>query len=125
MPKIKIGFIPAHRDLMDEEYAVAAKKLFEDSFMLDRNVEAICPNDSLTRGGLGRNLEDAKKVADLFYEQKIDCIVLGAITFGDERSALTIVEKFFGLPVFVFAVAEPDIPEVSSSSLQRHAACSL
>ena len=111
MSKIKIGFIPAHRDMMDEEYAVTTKKLFEDRFRADRNIEVICPNSSLTCGGLVRNLEDAKKVSELFYEHKIDCIVLGAITFGDERSALTIIEKFYGLPVFIFAVAEPDIPD--------------
>lgn len=123
MPKIKIGFIPAHRDLMDESYAVNTKKLFENKLKSHKNVEIICPDESITQGGLVRNFNDIQKVCDLFYKNKIDCIVIGSITFGDERSVLSIIEKFSTLPVFLFAVTEPEIPD--GSFFKSAATCGL
>jgi L-fucose isomerase-like protein len=98
---------------MDEEYALTTKKLFINKLKENKDVEIISPDKSMTQGGLVRCLNDVKKVTRLFNENEIDCIVLGAITFGDERSVLAIIEQFSKLPIFIFTTAEPEIPDGS------------
>lgn len=106
----KIGFIPTHRDLMDEEYAVITKNVYINKLKKLRDVEVIVPGDDLLKGGLVRAYDDAKKVRKYFDEKMIDAIVIGAITYGDEKTVLSIVENYCNMPVFLFAVNDPEIP---------------
>ena len=111
MNGLKIGFIPAHRDLMDEGYAKNIRDIFLDKLAGIKEIDVICPDDTMTKSGLVRNEEDAEHVLKLFHESGIDAIIIGAITYGDEKSVFTIVERFKNLPVFLFAVKDPEIPD--------------
>lgn len=111
-PKLKIGFIPAHRDLVEEEFAIGMRERVLKALQAFDDIQIITPDDTLTKGGLVRNEKDSEKVIDIFSKAGIDAIIIGAVTYGDERSALSIVEKYSDLPVFLFAVKEPGIPEV-------------
>lgn len=111
MNSLKIGFIPAHRDLMDEEYAKNIKNIFINKFKKFKEIDVIYPDDTATKNGLVRSEKDAEYVLKLFYENNIDAIIIGAITYGDEKSVFTIVEKFKDIPVFLFAVKDPEIPD--------------
>ena len=111
MEKLKIGFIPAHRELMGEDFAVEMRKFYIKKLSAIKEMELIYPDENLTKKGLVRDFEDSKKVIELFSQNRIDAVILGALNYGDERSALTIVENFPGMPVFLFGTAEPDIPK--------------
>jgi L-fucose isomerase-like protein len=111
MKKLKIGFIPAHRELMGEAFAVEMREFYIKKLSSIKEMELIYPDENLTKKGLVRDLEDSKAIINFFSEKKIDGIILGALNYGDERSALTIVENFYNLPIFIFGTAEPEIPK--------------
>jgi L-fucose isomerase-like protein len=106
MEKIKIGFIPSHRVPFDESWAVEMRKRTLKALSMIENMEVIVPDESLTRKGLVRDDMDAEKVVHLFEKHKIDGIIIGTMTFGDEISALTIVSSFPQLPVLLFGTKE-------------------
>jgi len=110
MDKLKVGFIPAHRDLMDEDYAKSVRNILVEKFIKINDIDLIVPDELLTLNGLVRCEGDALKTADLFAEKEIDAIVIGAVTYGDEKSVFSIVEKNCDIPVFLFAVKDPEIP---------------
>jgi L-fucose isomerase-like protein len=69
-------------------------------------LEIIVPDERLTKGGCVRNDDEAEKVIDLFGEKKIDGLIIGTVTFGDEVSALTIASAFRDKPVLLFGTKE-------------------
>ncbi len=111
MKKLKIGLIPAHRDLMDEEYAKNIRNILIKHIRKNPLVKAIYPDKHLTKSGLVRNEDDAKKVISIFNKEKPDALVICAITYGDEKSIFTIIENFPQLPILIFAIKENEIPE--------------
>jgi len=111
MVKLKIGFIPAHRQLMGEDFAVEMRKFYIKKLSKIKEIELIYPDENLIKNGLVRNFEDSKKVINLFTQNRVDAIIIGALNYGDEKSVLTIVENFPNKPVFLFGTAEPEIPK--------------
>ena len=108
---LKIGFIPTHRNLMDEEYAISMKRIFEEKMKSHPQIELVVPGNNLTNGGLVRDENDAKKILKLFDEKKPQAILIGAITYGDEKSVFSIVEDYCNIPIFLFAVKDPEVPD--------------
>lgn len=109
--KLKIGLIPAHRNLMDEDYAVSFRNQIVSNIIKElQNIELVVPDHNLTKNGLVRDEEDATKTKMLFYDSKVDAIIVSAITYGDEKSIFTIIEEF-KVPVFIFAIEDPEIPD--------------
>lgn len=123
MKKIKLGLIPAHRDLMEEDYAINARNIFLKEIKKDNSIEVICPDPGLTKGGLVRNEEDAGKVINLFEKEKLDAIIICAVTYGDEKSVFTIIENFPDLPVLIYAIKEDEIP--ANEYFKSAASCGL
>jgi L-fucose isomerase-like protein len=108
MDKIRIGFVPAHREPFDEKWAAGMRKRCLDSFAKISNLEIVAPDIRLTAKGLVRDDNDADKVIKLFRERDIQGLVIGTMTFGDEVSALSIAAAFDRLPLLVFGTKEGD-----------------
>jgi L-fucose isomerase-like protein len=106
MDKIKIGFVPAHREPFDGEWAAAMRKRCLDAFSEIPHMEIVVPDDKLTIGGCVRNDDEAEKTIRLFQEEGIEGLIIGTMTFGDEVSALTVATAFKSLPLMLFGTKE-------------------
>ncbi len=106
MDKIKIGFVPAHREPFDEEWAAAMRKRCLDAFSEIPHMEIVVPDDKLTIGGCVRNDDEAEKTIRFFQEEGIDGLIIGTMTFGDEVSALAVATAFNSLPLMLFGTKE-------------------
>ncbi len=114
MKKIKLGFVPAQRDPFDENWALEMKKRVLkalDPVCKDKRIEIIHPDERLTKKGLVRDDEDAKRVVKLFKEKDIDGIIIGTMTFGDELSAISVVQSVRRVPVLLFGTKEGPFTE--------------
>lgn len=108
MEDIKIGFVPAHREPFDDDWAVNMRKRCLAALARIKGLEVIVPDAKLTKGGLVRDDGDADKAINLFRERKIDGLVIGTMTFGDEVSALAVASAFRNVPLLLFGTKEGD-----------------
>jgi len=108
MDKVKIGFVPAHREPFDDDWAVQMRKRCLGALSRVKGLEVVVPDGKLTPGGLVRDDNDADKVIRLFREEKIDGLMIGTMTFGDEVSALAVASAFRDLPILLFGTKEGD-----------------
>ncbi len=106
MEKIRLGFIPAHREPFDEQWAAEMRQRCLQAFLKLKTVEVGVPDTALTRSGCVRDDAEAGKVIALFREKEIDGLVIGTMTFGDEVSALAIASAFRNRPVLLFGTKE-------------------
>jgi len=84
MESVKIGFVPAHREPFGEDWASKMRKRCLDVFAKIPGLEIVVPDESLTDRGFVRNDADATKVISLFQKEKVEGVIIGAMTFGDE-----------------------------------------
>ena len=108
MEKVKLGFVPAHRVPFDEQWAVDMRRRCLAAMDKIEDVEFVVPDEALTQGGLVRDDGDADKVVALFRREQIQGVVIGAMTFGDEVSAVSVSQHLPGLPVLLFGTKEGD-----------------
>ncbi|MFA5079246.1 MAG: hypothetical protein WC541_07165 [Dehalococcoidia bacterium] len=108
MQDIKIGFVPAHRYPFDEQWAIGMRKRCLDALSRIKGLKVIVPDARLTPGGLVSDDSDADKAIKLFREEKIDGLVIGTMTFGDEVSALAVASAFRDTPIMLFGTKEGD-----------------
>jgi L-fucose isomerase-like protein len=106
MEKIRIGFVPAHREPFDEEWAVQMRRRCLEAFSKIKELEVVVPDEKLTKNGLVRNDSEAVKTIQLFTEEKINGLIIGTMTFGDEISALSVASVFSRLPIMLFGTKE-------------------
>jgi L-fucose isomerase-like protein len=106
MEPIKIGFVPAHREPFDEDWASKMRHRCMDAFPHIPQLEIIVPDERLTKGGCVRDDGEAEKVIALFREKKIDGLIIGTMTFGDEVSALAVASAFHDKPIMLFGTKE-------------------
>jgi len=105
MQKVKIGFLPSHRVPFGEEWAREMRARCLAQMAKVPGVEVVVPDESLTAGGLVRNLQDARRTLKLFLDQQAVGVIVGGMTFGHETSAVgvTIAGLPKGTPVLHFA----------------------
>jgi L-fucose isomerase-like protein len=103
--EVKIGFVPAHREPFDENWAVEMRSRCLKTFSKIKGLKAIVPEKE-TVNGLVRDDADAEKTIKLFKEASIDGIIIGTMTFGDEVSALAIASAFSDKPILLFGTKE-------------------
>jgi L-fucose isomerase-like protein len=108
MEDIKLGFVPAHRYPFDEEWAVSMRKRCLGALSKIKGLKIVVPDARLTQGGLVSDDSDADKAIKLFREEKIDGLVIGTMTFGDEVSALAVAAAFRDTPILLFGTKEGD-----------------
>ena len=106
MEPLKIGFVPAHREPFDEDWALKMRHRCLDGFPRGPLMEIIVPDERLTKGGCVRDDGEAETVIALFREKKIDGLIIGTMTFGDEVSALAVASAFRDKPVLLFGTKE-------------------
>ncbi len=107
METITLGMIPAHRGVMDRNFSIDRRARLLRAFSGIDGVRIVAPTEETTAGGLVSNEREALAAMDLFGKQKLDGIILAVLGYGDEKSALAIVERFRHLPVFLVAMKEP------------------
>ena len=103
--KVKIGFVPAHREPFDEEWAVQMRERCLKAFSTVEGLELVVPEKE-TPNGLIRDDEDAEKAIQLFSERDIEGLIIGTMTFGDEVSALAVATAFADMPILLFGTEE-------------------
>jgi L-fucose isomerase-like protein len=106
METLKIGFVPAHREPFDEEWAAKMRHRCLDVFSGYPLIDIIVPDERLTKGGCVRDDSEAEKVISLFKEKDIDGLMIGTVTFGDEVSALSVASAFRDQPILLFGTKE-------------------
>jgi len=106
MEKVKIGFVPTHRKPFDEKWATQMRKRSLDTLSKIEGLTIICPDEKITNNGFVQDDVDAEKTIQLFEEERIDGLIIGTMTFGDEVSALTIASTFSNLPILLFGTKE-------------------
>ena len=108
MKTIKLGFVPAHREPFDENWAGQMRQRCLNVFARVSGLEIVCPDERITPRGLVRNDRDAENAIKLFHEQEVDGVIIGAMTFGDEVAALSVASAFQHLPILLFGTKEDD-----------------
>ncbi len=106
MKTIKLGFVPAHREPFDENWAVQMRERCLKVLSKFPDLEMVCPDAKITPNGLVRNDLDAENTIKLFQEKEIDGLVIGTMTFGDEVSALAVASAFHYRPILLFGTRE-------------------
>ncbi|MBN1191461.1 MAG: hypothetical protein JXA46_17025 [Dehalococcoidales bacterium] len=106
MEKIKIGFVPAHREPFDEGWAGEMRRRCLEIFNGIPSMELVVPDERITIKGCVRNDLEAEKVIDLFKKEGIDGLIIGTMTFGDEVSALSVASAFRDVPILLFGTKE-------------------
>ena len=104
--KIRMGFVPCHREPFDEEWAVQMRSRCLETFSKINEIEIVVPDEKITKNGLVRDDADAEKVIQLFREKEVDGIIIGTMTFGDEVSALAVASAFYDKPILLFGTKE-------------------
>jgi L-fucose isomerase-like protein len=107
MAAVRLGLIPAHRPVMDRNFSLDRRARLLAAFSGIPGVQIVVPTAETTPGGLVSDEKDAQAVVELFQKQALDGIVVAVLGYGDEKSALAVVERFKGLPVLLFAMMEP------------------
>jgi L-fucose isomerase-like protein len=105
MDKVRLGFVPAHRYPFDEEWAVEMRRRSLEALKAIKEIEVVVPSVGLLHNGLVRDDTGAKATTDLFAQKGVQGIIIGAMTFGDEISAVAIAEAL-DVPVLVFGTKE-------------------
>lgn len=108
MRTVKLGFVPLHRYPFDEKWGVEIRRRIIESISRIPGVQLIYPSEDLTKMGLVWDDDDAEKVIDLFKREKVDGLLIGTMTFGDELAGARVAEEFKGFPIAVFGTKEPE-----------------
>jgi L-fucose isomerase-like protein len=106
METLKIGFVPAHREPFDEDWAAKMRQRCLDAFPKNPLLEIIVPDREFTKGGCVRDDNEAERVINFFKEAGINGLIIGTMTFGDEVSALAIASAFRDHPILLFGTKE-------------------
>ena len=110
MDRIKIGFVPAHRQSLSEDWAAQLRRRCLDVFSKIPGLDIVVPDESLTNKGFVRNNAEAETVIRFFREKGIDGLIIGTMNFGDEISTLSIATAFRDKPQLLFGTKENEVP---------------
>ena len=106
MKKTKIGFVPAHRTVFDEKWAVEMRYRTLNALSKIDSLELVFPDEKLTKKGLVSDEEDAERTVQVFKEKDVAGIIIGTMTFGDEIAAIKVADSLLDKPVLVFGTRE-------------------
>lgn len=110
MNTVTLGVIFAHRGVMDRNFSIDRRARILKVLAGMEGIELVSPPESLTPGGLVANEQEAGKVIEHYAGLRLDGVILAVLGYGDEKSALQVIESLKGLPVLLFAMKEP-IPD--------------
>jgi len=104
-----LGFVPLHRYPFDEKWGVKIKNRIIESASRLPFIQLVYPDEKLTKMGLVWDDSDAEKTAELFKREKIEGLLIGTMTFGDELAGAKVAEEFREFPIAVFGTKEPEV----------------
>lgn len=107
MNTVTLGVVFAHRAVMDRNFSLDRRARILKAFAGMVDVQIVFAPETLIPGGLVANEQEAGKVIEHFAGLPLDGVILAVLGYGDEKSALQIVESLKGLPVLLFAMKEP------------------
>ena len=86
MMKIRIGFVPTHREPFDENWAIEMRRRTLSVLSKIKNLEIIVPSSKITKNGLLRDDADAEKIVNLFRTKDVDGIIIGKALRADKSA---------------------------------------
>jgi L-fucose isomerase-like protein len=121
--KVRLGLVPSWRKVgpvtnwvikMREE-AIQTLSQFQDIELifpspLPEEEPPLKASQRLTPHGCVCNLNEAEQLTAYFKQEEVDGIIIAALNFGDERSAVKVAERL-GVPVLLYATKEPPVPQ--------------
>ncbi len=108
LKEITLGFIPASRGSFSAE--LAAKVRGQTLKALKKTgVRVVVPSEQQTRAGCVQSLQEAETCAELFRQQRVQGILVGAGNFGEEQAvAWTVRKAGLNVPVMIFGCQEEE-----------------
>jgi len=88
MRRVKLGFIPSHREPFSERWAEQMRQRCIEAIRKIRGIDLVVPDARKTKGGLVRNNKDAQATLKLFLDKAVEGVIVGGMTFGHETSAV-------------------------------------
>jgi len=132
---VRLGFVPSYRAYGPiPSWVVEMRKSAIEAFSKVEGLDLVVPMSSpdgsnacdpmlgYTPDGCVCNLDEAETIAEFFMHQKVDGVILAAMNFGDERSAVKVAEKL-NLPVLLYSTKEPPVPETPSMMRRSDSYC--
>jgi L-fucose isomerase-like protein len=113
MRKVKIGFIPSHRDPFSRKWGEKMRARCAAVLRKVPGLELVVPGADLTQQGMVANIEEGRKTLALFREKGVAGVIVGGMTFGSEVSAVGVVIAGMpkGTPVLHFGTKGAPITE--------------
>jgi len=120
---VALGFVPAHRGFFSVE--LASKMRVQTIAAIERlGVRVVVPTPDETKAGCVENRREAELCAELFRQQGVQGIVIGAVNFGDEQAAAwTVRQARLDVPVLIFGCQEEQ--RLTLQTPRRDAFCGL
>jgi L-fucose isomerase-like protein len=121
--KTTLGFIPANRGAFSSE--LAAKMRGQTIEVMEKaGIEVVVPDTEQTKVGCVESRQEAELCAELFRQNQVDGIVIGAMNFGDEQAAAWVVRQArLDVPVLIFGGHEEETLAMDTD--RRDAFCGL
>jgi L-fucose isomerase-like protein len=127
--KARLGFIPCHRHPFDEKWAIEMRRRTVAALRKIKAVELVVPNEAITHKGLVSGHADVGPVQKLFRDQRVDGVLIGCLTFGDENPAVSIAGSLkhdaalMYKPVLVFPTKEAPFAKDGGRSSDAFCGC--
>ncbi len=120
---LTLGFIPANRGFFSSELAAKMRGQTIQA-METQGVRVVVPAEGQTKAGCVQSRDEAELCAELFRQNKVQGVVVGAVNFGEEQSvAWTIRRAGLDVPVLIFGCQEEE--KLTMKTPRRDAFCGL
>jgi len=127
--RAKLGFVPCHRHPFNEKWAIEIRRRTVAALRKIKVVDLVVPNEEITHKGLVSGHADVEPVRKLFRDERVDGILIGCMTFGDENPAVDIAASvkhdaaLLYKPVLVFPTKEPPFTKEGGRSSDAFCGC--
>ena len=120
---VKLGFIPANRSFFSSELA-AKMRAQAIQAMQAVGIEVVVPSEEMTQVGCVATREEAERAADLFRDERVHGLVVGAVNFGEEQGVAWCVKRAaLHVPILLFGCQEEET--LTPTTPRRDAFCGL
>jgi L-fucose isomerase-like protein len=118
-----IGFLPAHRGFFSAELAAKVRGETIEA-MQKQGIRVVVPSEQQTRFGCVQSLQEAETCAELFRQERVQGILVGAGNFGEEQAvAWTVRKANLNVPVMIFGCQEEET--LTQKTRRRDSFCGL
>ncbi len=123
LKEITLGFLPASRGSFSAELAAKVRGETLDA-LKTTGVRVVVPSEQQTRAGCVQSLQEAETCAELFRQQRVQGILVGAGNFGEEQAvAWTVRKAGLNVPILIFGCQEEET--LTRKTVRRDSFCGL